>query len=53
MEEILKKNPFGTQIALLKTRLETFAVGLKNSWNKKEEKTFFFSNRVCLLKAFH
>ena len=31
MEETLKKNPFETQIALLKTPLETFAVGLKNS----------------------
>ena len=31
MEEILKKNPFETQIALVKTPLETFAVGLKNS----------------------
>ena len=41
MEKILQKNPFETQIALLKTPLETFAVGLKNSWNKKEEKTFF------------
>ena len=46
MQQILKAFSFETQIAFLKTSLETFAMGLKNSLKQKQEKVFFFKQSL-------